>query len=169
MTTSPVIFEWDGEHMVPLPRFHNLVNDQFVVGQTYKLAEVEDRSMRSHNHFFAAVKDGWMNLHEDYADRFPDPESLRKWALIKTGYRDERTIVASSKAEAQRIAAFTRPMDQHAVVVVREAVVIVWTAQSQAVRAMGRERFQQSKTAVLDEIAKMARVPPDQLTRNEAA
>ena len=41
-------------------------------------------------------------------------------------------------------------MAEYAVVTVREAVVRVYTAQSQSVKAMGAKAFQDSKTKVLD-------------------
>ena len=53
------------------------------------------------------------------------------------------------------MAAFVRPMDEHAVVLISEAVVSVYTAQSQSFRAMGKERFQASKDAVLEALADM--------------
>jgi hypothetical protein len=40
-------------------------------------------------------------------------------------------------------------MDEYAIVTVREAVVTVYTAKSQSMRAMGRETFQKSKDDVL--------------------
>ena len=105
-------------------------------------------------------------MPEYLAERFATAEHLRKHALIRAGFRDERTIVASSKAEAQRIAAFVRPFDEYAIVVAKEATVIVYTAKSQSLRAMGRKEFAESKNAVLDEIAAMAGVEADDLRRN---
>lgn len=107
------------------------------------------RSKQSHDHFFAAVAEAFKNLPEDMVVDFASEEHLRKWALIRAGFRDERTIVASSRAEASRIAAFVRPMDAFAVVVVREAAVTVYTAKSQSLRAMGKAEFQRSKDEVL--------------------
>ncbi len=164
--TSPVVYQWSGEEMVPLKRFHNLVNGQFVVGETYMLAEIEERSVRSHQHYFASINEAWRNLPEHLAERFPSAEHLRKWALIKTGYRDERSTVCASKAEALRVAAFIRPIDDYAVVVVRDAVVIHWTAKSQKLRAMGAKTFQASKDAVLNEISNLIGVDATELRRN---
>jgi hypothetical protein len=74
-------------------------------------------------------------------EEFPTAEVLRKKMLIRAGYADERSIVCASKAEAQRVAAFVKPMDEYAVVTVREAVVRVYTAQSQSIKAMGAKPF----------------------------
>lgn len=149
----PVTFRWDGDAMVPLnPR---LADKQYVVGETYRLEPREDRSQASHNAYFASIAEAHANLPEDVAERLPTPEHLRKYALIKAGFRDERSIVAASKAEAQRLAAFIKPMDDFAIVTVSEAVVTVYTAKSQSYRAMGKTDFQRSKDAVLAVVAQM--------------
>jgi hypothetical protein len=140
----------------------------FVAGQVYRLETVEERSAASHAHYFAALNEGWKNLREEDMERFPSSEHLRKWCLIRAGYRDEKTLVCSSKAEAQRVAAFVRPIDEYAVVTVSEAVVRVWTAKSQSMKAMGKVDFQTSKEAVLAIVAEMIGVAPDQLKREAA-
>ena len=87
---------------------------------------------------------------------------------IKCGYADERSIVCSSKAEAQRVAAFIRPMDSFALVTVHElsALVRVYTAQSQSMKAMGKRQFQESKTAVLDYVAGLIGTSAEALAKN---
>ena len=164
--SSSLIYTWDGDVMIPLKRFAKLCDDQFVIGEEYRLEVREDRSMRSHSHFFAELTEVWRNLSDEHAERFPTMDHLRRWCLIKAGYRDERSIVCSSKAEAQRVAAFMRPADEFAVVTVNEAVVTFYTAKSQSVRAMGRKDFQESKQAVLDIAAGMIGVSRDDLRRN---
>lgn len=159
----PVIFHWNGEAMSPLPRFARQCDKQFIVGENYRLEVVEERSANSHRHYFACINEAWANLREDYAERFPSPDHLRKFALIKAGFRDERTFVAASKAEAQRLAAFVKPMDEFAVVIVHEATVTVYTAKSQSLRAMGKAEFQRSKNAVLDVVAQMTGASVDDL------
>jgi len=149
----PIAFTWDGDSMVP--RHPRLADRHFVVGETYTLEPREDRSSASHRHYFAAIKEAHDSLPEEAADRLPSPEHLRKFCLIKAGYRDERSIVCSSKAEAQRLAAWVRPMDEFAIVAVQGATVIQWTAKSQSVRAMGKAEFEASKDAVLNVIASL--------------
>ena len=152
--------------MVPLSAFRLRADDVFVIGQVYKLEEIEERSTKSHKHYFACVREAWQNLPEEAADRFPSPEHLRKWALIMAGYADERSIVCASKAEALRLAAFIRPMDDFAVVVARENVVKAFTPQSQNTRAMDQKTFQESKDAVLDRIAQLIGTDAATLKRN---
>jgi hypothetical protein len=160
-------FRWTGENFEPLPRFSRQCDQEFVVGQVYRLEPIEDRSAESHRHFFAIVNEAWQNLPEAWGDRFATPDHLRKWCLIRAGYRDERTFVAKSKTQAAELAAFIRPLDDYAVVAVNGCTVSVFTAKSQSIRAMGRKEFQDSKTKVLDILATMLGVELDAL-RNQA-
>jgi hypothetical protein len=152
--------------MVPASQYWAKRADQsFVVGEHYKLVEHHDRSPSSHNHYFACIAEAWQTLPEHLLEEYPTVEHLRKKMLIRCGYADERSIVCASKAEAQRVAAFIKPMDSYAIVTVREAVVRVYTAQSQKMRAMGAKTFQESKTKVLDAVADLLGVERDQLGR----
>lgn len=161
----PQRFDWTDEGVMR-PKVSRLADKHFVVGMEYMLVPHEERSMRSHRFYFASVNEAHKNLPEDMAERYPTADHLRKWALIKAGYRDERSIVAASKAEALRIAAFIRPMDEYAVVTVREAVVTVYEAKSQSTRAMGKAEFGASKEKVLDILAAMIGTSRDALTAN---
>lgn len=154
---------WDGEHFAPLGRFRKLCDQDFVVGQVYTLEAILERSGNTHRHFFARVHDLWLTLPEGVAERFKSSEHLRKWALIKAGYADQRSIVCADEFEAQKVAAFVEPIDTYAIVAVTQNIVTIYTAQSQALKAMDAKRFQQSKTAVLDIISELLGV-----TRKEA-
>lgn len=157
------IYTWAGDSFAPLPRFTKACDKEFVVGERYQLEAIEERSAVSHRHFFASLHEAWLNLNENDAERFQTSEHLRKWALIKAGFADERSITCASKAEAQRVAAFIRPLDGFAIVDVREATIKVYTAQSQSLKAMGETEFQRSKQAVLDIVAAMIGVDPKTL------
>jgi hypothetical protein len=150
---TPLPFEWDGEAMRPLPAYARRADKLYTVGERYILDAHEQRSAASHRHYFAAIREAWATMPEHETGRFPNPEALRKWALIRAGHCDTRTLVASSKAEAERLAAFTRPMDHEAIVVVRDALVTVYTPRSQSSRAMDKQTFQKSKDDVLNVIA----------------
>ncbi len=169
MSTFPIHFEWTGEEMRPLSRFAKECDKRFVIGERYCLEEVQQRSMKSHAHYFASIASAWGSLPEEWAERFPTPDHLRRYALIKAGYCDQRTIVCASKAEAHRIAAFITPMDTYALVLPFDATVTVWTAKSQSLKAMGRKDFQASKDAVLEIVAGLVGVKPSELPRQEAA
>jgi hypothetical protein len=151
------------------PRHPKLADKHFCIGEEYTLVEEEQRSMASHGHYFASISECWRSLPEAGAERFPTSESLRKYALIKAGYRDERSIACASKDEARRLAAFIKPMDDFAVVIVSDATVTVYTAKSQAMRAMGKKVFAESKDAVLRVLSEMLGVDVGQIPQREAA
>lgn len=164
---APIVFEWRGDVMAPAgPGFARMCDKRFIVGERYRLDEISERSAASHAHYFAAINEAFQNLPEGISDQFDTPEKLRKFALIKTGYADQRQIVCASKAEAQRLAAFIRPMDEYAIVTASEAVVTVYTAKSQSMRAMGKAEFQKSKSDVLDYLASLVGTTPRTLEQN---
>ena len=160
----PLKFRWTGEAMRPV--VPAAAAGMYEQGKSYWLEPWEPASSASRGHYFASIKETWDNLPETMSERFPSPEHLRKYCLIRAGYRDERTITAATKAEAQRVAAFIRPLDDFAVVVVREATVVVWTAKSQSARAMGRAAFQRSKDDVLNTMSEMIGVERRALEQN---
>lgn len=166
MSAPPILYRWDGEAMVPLARFHNTANANFVVGEHYRMEAIEERSRVSHNHFFACVHDAWLNLPDKIATDFPTEEALRKHALIMTGFREERKFVASSPIEARKIAAFIKPRDEYAIISVNGNIVIEWTAKSQSIKAMGKAAFQDSKDKVLGFVADLIGVAPETLAAN---
>ncbi len=163
MNEQPVICSWDGEAFRPVTQYHARQADKlFVVGENYALVEHHERSDRSHAHFFAQLHDMWMSLPEAVSPEFPTAEHLRKHALIRCGYADKRTIACASAAEARRVAAFVKPLDEYAIVSVDAATVTVWTAQSQSHRAMGKKAFQESKDATLGWVANLIGVDQQQ-------
>lgn len=168
MQIKPVIFMWDGEAMQPEHRFAPLCDRQYVVGERYTLIPHEERSDASHRQYFAEVNEVWKNLPDELAQRFPTPEHLRKWCLIRCGYADSRSVVCASDTEAERIAAFLRPMDAYAVIVPNGPVVTVYTAQSQAKAAMNKQKFQQSKHDVLEFLAELIRINRETLAQEAA-
>lgn len=162
---TPLPFVWDGEAMQIRPGFQKQADEAFCIGETYTLSVVEDRSASSHRHYFAAVNEAWANLPDSLAERWPSAEHLRKAALIRAGYRDERSFACSSRAEAIRMAAFLKPIDDFAMVALSGTTVLVLTAKSQSVRAMGKAVFQESKDAVLNALAEMIGVDAQALAR----
>ncbi len=169
--SAPILlrYEGEGDFRVMSNFWAARADKEFVVGETYKMVEHHDRSINSHRHFFAVIAEAWSNLPDHLLETYPTSEHLRKKALVWKGYRDERTIVAGSPAEAQRLAAFVKPMDDFAVVTVKDAVVRVWTAKSQSTKAMGAKDFQQSKSDVLDFIDDLLGVERGSTAKSEAA
>lgn len=161
---APILYRWTGDAMEPLSRFRDRCNAEMVVGEIYRCEVIEERSLASHNHYFAALKDAWLNLPDDIAPKFADPVALRKHALIACGYRDERRFVSTSPLEARKLLAWLKPLDEYAVYSVADNVVIEWRAKSQKRKAMGGPTFQKSKQDVLDYVAGMIGVAPAQLS-----
>lgn len=102
-------------------------------------------------------------MPEIHAEGFQNPKSLRKFALIKSGFATQRQYVADARAEAQRVAVFTPSVEEYELATFDGNVVTVWWAESQSYRAMGKRRFHKSKDAVLSLIAGLIGVSPHQL------
>ena len=123
-----------------------------------KLAQ---RSIKSHNHQFAEIRDMFDTLPESLRDApyAASPDALRKHCLIKRGYCDTTATDCGSKAAAERVAAsmavLATKAHGYAIVTTRGPMVICYTPHSQSMRAMGKRAFLESKQAVLDEIALM--------------
>lgn len=160
---------WDDAAQVMRPSHPKLASQRFEAGHAYALVEHEDRSQKSHDHFFATVAEAWANLPEGLAARYATPDHLRKEALIKAGYHTSRDFVARSAAEALRLAAFIRPTDDHAVVVVTNCIVTEYKAKSQSLKAMGKADFQDSKDKVLAIVAGMIGTTVEALSQARAA
>lgn len=178
MKTYPVVFLWrdvdvvdaDGvatrcKAMVPLARYGKVSARQFVEEQEYPLVILEARSRASHNHYFSALHEGFQNLPEKIAARWPTEEHLRKWLLCEAGWFDESEIDCSSPRHATQAATLIRSFDDYARISVHGAKVIIRRAKSQSANAMGREAFQKSKTDVLDLLEHFTQVPKGTLKK----
>ena len=154
---------WTGEVYRPLnARQVREANAQHGEGEVVVLDVVKGRSKTSHDHYFAVIEDAWQTLPESET-RFPTAETLRSWALCKAGYCDVETFVASSRAEALRLAAFVRKGNVW--VTIDGPTVARLTPHSQSMKAMGGKVFQESKTACLEVIAGLLDTTADQLAR----
>ena len=164
--TAPIHCTWDGESFVPLARFAKLCDRDFVVGHLYPLVVQEDRSAASHRQYFASLHEAWTQLPEDVAEQFPSTEHLRKRGLIDAGYYDEEIIDCGSNKVAPNMAVAIRKRDDFALIFVRDQFVIVRTAKSQSMRAMGKEVFQESKDKVLDIVWGLCGTTPQAAARH---
>ena len=127
MSAGPQPFRWDGEAASAAPARSR--------SRVCRRAGIHARRRgtalaQQHRMFFASVTECWRNLPDDLADEYPDAETLRKKALIRCGFRDERSIVCASKAEPFASPLFIAPIDRYAIVVQANAVVRVWTART---------------------------------------
>jgi hypothetical protein len=132
------------------------------------------RSPSSHKHQFAWINDAWASLPEDCTGQpwAETPETLRKHALIATGYSQSYTLDCGGRATAHRVkvALVAAEAGKHGYAIgqVRGPVVTIWTPESQSLRAMGGQRFNESKAAILAWIADKIGVAPEDLRRAAA-
>lgn len=148
---------WDGDAFRPSSAMHaHRAREAFGAGEIVLLNVQNERSMISHRHFFATLHDLWANLPERLAgqDYAKSPDTLRKRALIATGFANVETIVCGSKAAAERVAAYVgvlaTKVHGYAITEAAGNVARCWTPQTQSVAGMGAKEFQRSKTAVLE-------------------
>lgn len=160
-----VTLDWEGDCFRPVGKYWAEQCDKhFVIGERYVMVEEAERSDASHKHFFAALKEAWRNLREDQAVMFPTVDHLRAHALIKAGYCNERRIVAANNSEALMLSTMVHQWSPYAVIEVSGNVVTIWEAMSQSRKAMGKARFEDSKTKCLDIAAGMIGVSTADLT-----
>lgn len=150
----PIQFTWDGDAMIPHPRFKALCNRQYAVHEQYILTVPEYPSTATRNHYFASLHEVWMNLPSD-DKRFPTEDHMRKWLLIKAGFCNERTTVYDTPRDAHKAGVDVRDSAPFDVIIVSGNIVKRYTAKSQTAVAMSKEEFQASKVAVLDLAAEL--------------
>ncbi len=160
---------WDGEAFWPLSADRVLAKQTWGQGEIVAFSEAKDRSSPSHRHYFACLREAWVNLPEGYAERFATEEHLRKWALIHTGFCHARSIVCRTRAEARSIAAIIRSNDAYALVSIEGRTIWHLTAMSQSLEAMDHETFQASKRAVLELLSDILGIEPAALILAGAA
>lgn len=167
---APLTFRWTADEvMEPVLSCRRAAIERYVVGERYRMGEIEEASSRSRGHYFAALRETWLNLPDAIAPEYGSEHHLRKAALIATGHYDERRFAASSPAEARKLVAFLKPTDEYAVFAVAGNVVIERKAKSQSRKAMGGPTFQKSKDDVLAWCAELLKVTPAELEHAEAA
>ncbi|MDE4176334.1 hypothetical protein PXK01_19435 [Phaeobacter sp. PT47_59] len=143
-------------------------------GELVTVSIDRDRSGKSHRHQFAWIKDAWGSLPESvmHMPWAETPEALRKHALIATGFHQVYTLDCGANATARRVKAALLAAEVkahgYALGQVQGPVVRVWTPESQSVRAMGGDRFRESKNAILDWISAQVGVTPEELRRAAA-
>jgi hypothetical protein len=159
------MYEGDGR-FAALPRAKAACAEHYGQGEVVMLAPVEERSEASHRHAFAWLRDVWASLPEHIADQYPSAEHLRKKALIATGWCDVRDYACASRAEATRLAATLKAeLDDYTVIILRDAVVRVARARSQAFRKMNKADFQASKTDVIRWVSDLIGADPQAVAK----
>ena len=158
MASEPLWYRWNGAAMLPMRP--DVAAHQFVIDQRYRLEAHHQRSYARHRAYFASLHEAWSSLA---TDDFPTSEHLRKFALIKCGWYDERVLFCESNRAAEMTARFVRPMDDYAIVTQEGMTVRVYVAKSQSYKAMGREDFNRSMEDVLNYCAGLIGVSKEEL------
>lgn len=163
---------WDGETLTPTGHYGLSAAREAMEPGDVVIVEIDHpRSQNSHRHQFAEINEAWRHLPESLQEApwAASPETLRKHALIATGFADTYSIDCGAKATAERVrmalASAEAGKHGYAIAKVRGPLVVVWTPQSQSMRAMGGKRFQESKQAVLNWIAAQIGVDAEELQR----
>lgn len=163
---------WNGETLTPTGHYGLSAAREAMEPGDVVIVEIDHpRSQNSHRHQFAEINEAWRHLPESLQEApwAASPETLRKHALIATGFADTYSIDCGAKATAERVrmalASAEAGKHGYAIAKVRGPLVVVWTPQSQSMRAMGGKRFQESKQAVLNWIAAQIGVDTEELRR----
>lgn len=152
---TPLRYMGDGEFKAASPYHVCAMDKALVVGEVLTWQQAEVRSQVSHNHFFAAVHEAWLNLPEAISTEFPSSEHLRKYCLIKAGFCTVTKIVCATNHEAVKLISSFSEADSFAVCEISGPIATIYRAHSQSMKAMGQKKFQESKTAVLEILSAM--------------
>lgn len=166
--SSPILTTWTGDAFEPLQRHGNYCAAHFVIGEKYFIEPEAPRNMAAHRAYFAQIANDWRNLPESVAADFPTPEHLRKHALIKCGYADEKVVVCRTNQDAHAVAGIIAALEGYCIVEIVFNVARAWMPRSQSVKAMGAVEFKASKDKVLDYLATMLQVSRDEAERAAA-
>lgn len=172
MPLRPLPFEWNGEAMIPSERFRALAKRQFVKGRSYVLEPHDPVTHKERGFYFASIKEAHDNLSPEAVANYPTPEDLRKWALIKAGWRHENFTVCESADQAAMLAAFLRKLPGHKIIDLRDNVVRLYLARSQKIGDpddgyMTQEEWKKSKQDVLDVLSQTIGVTRRELEKQE--
>ena len=149
-TPIPLTYKGEGTFVAPTLYWRAVVDGKFSQGHRYVFMQQQERSWKSHRHYFANINEAWSNMPEKYANRYASPDQLRKEALVACGYYDQREFVCTSNKEALKLAKWLRSdKEMFAIIAVHGDTVVERRPKSQSVKTMGKEEFQQSKDDVM--------------------
>lgn len=163
---------WQGDVFEPLPSEQAHCNDTFTVGAIYKFEPVYPRSMNSHRHMFAFIREGYDQLPEEWAQQFENAEHLRAWLLIMERYAnveefqfDTPRDMETSFHLAQKLARLEK---SYAIIRKRPAELryFVITPKSMSQRNMPPAEFREAKNKLLARLSSMIGITPEELRDN---
>ena len=176
---QPIAYVWrdvefvdgDGEviktgAMVPSVRYRKIAERQFGAGGEHVLEESAERSMASHNHYFAELNDLFQNIPHNMEARWPSLNHFRRWLLIECGWFLEKEFDMASEKHAKALGTFVRTNDAFARISIHGHKVIVRTARSQSMKAMGKDDFMRSKNDVFNLASQLVGVKRSDANKN---
>lgn len=146
MTTFPLTYMGDGVFRTTP---YHLARLEYGQGEIINVEEIHERSPKSHRHYFAVIAEAWQHLPETVSDDYPNPETLRKRALIRCGYCTMTEVLCASNAEAVKAAAAFTAADPYSLCEISDRALRIWRADSQSIKAMGGKKFAESKEKTL--------------------
>ena len=147
------------------------LHDKLGAGEVVAVDLNPERSRKTHNHQFGFVRQAWLNLPEEHKDApwAANEDHLRHHALIACGFCHTDMIALGAEDRATRLAEFLRNGDEregrYSIVTTKGPVAYRITAESQKLKNMGRYRFQESKQAILEWLADLIGVKPEELAK----
>jgi hypothetical protein len=168
---QPIVFEWKpmsfpdtGEismAMVPITRYQQTAAQQFDSALVHVLEQSNERNKASHDQYFAAINDHFVNLPEKYDGLFNNVTHFRKYLLVLAGIC-KTMIFPISEIKGRNI----RVSDDYSEITVEGDCVIVKTALSQDRRSMNRQEFEDSKRKVLELAESITGISPSVALKN---
>lgn len=148
---TAIAFVWDEKAgaMRVQPDFARRARAQYRNGWGYVLDESQDRTPLEHRHLFGMIRRAWENLPDKLVTEYPSPLALRKKALVRCGFFNEARIIHDNALDARRTAIQAAADEPFALVSLRDTVVIIRTAKSQAEHKMAKDEFRASQEALL--------------------
>lgn len=146
LNSRPLPSQFDGQWWIP----------QEYVDRLEEALREDMRDKSDLRGYMATIRELWENIPEKFesAPWAQSPDAFRKFALIKTGYNEITIDACESRDEAVRLAHRIRYMARmahgFAITRVKGDTVECITPLSQSTKAMGKETFKESKSAVLD-------------------
>lgn len=119
--------------------------------------------------FFACLRDAHANMREPHTQMWPNPEALRKAALIAIGHCDTLMVPVGSKTNAPGVANAFRMKDQYCLAQVQGDVVVIYTARSMSRRVLPKKQFLETADKVFAWIAAKTGIDPSQSIEGRAA
>lgn len=149
--STALAFIWDERALAMRvqPDFVRRARQQFKNGYGYVLDESQDRTPLEHRHLFKMIARAWENLPDTLVTEYPSPLALRKKALVRCGFYNEARIVHETALDARRTAIQAASDEPFALVSLRDTIVVVRTAKSQAEHRMKKDEFRASQDAIL--------------------